>query len=71
MSKRKNKFPYVRQGENDLATLNPELVPEWMDSNDRKPTEVAAGSHYKAWWKCSKFDVLPWLKPRDSNTLSC
>lgn len=54
MSKRKNKFPYVRQGENDLATLNPELVPEWMDSNDRKPTEVAAGSHYKAWWKCSK-----------------
>lgn len=54
MSKRKNKFPYVRQGENDLATLNPELVPEWMDSNDHKPTEVAAGSHYKAWWKCSK-----------------
>lgn len=54
MSKRKNKFPYVRQGENDLATLNPELIPEWMDSNDRRPDEIAAGSHYNAWWKCSR-----------------
>lgn len=50
----RKRFPYVRQGENDLATLNPELVLEWADSNDRRPDEIAAGSHYNAWWKCSR-----------------
>ena len=42
-------------GYNDLATLNSKLASEWdYDKNgDLKPTSVTAGSHKKAWWKCS------------------
>lgn len=44
----------VLAGFNDLATVHPELVPEWdYDHNgDLKPTDVLYGSHRKVWWKC-------------------
>lgn len=42
----------VLQGFNDLATTNPELVPEWHTSNPKQPTEVLPGSGQKALWKC-------------------
>ena len=46
----------ILKGYNDLATLNPKLASEWnCDKNSNlRPEDFALGSHYKAWWKCSK-----------------
>ncbi|MCQ2428340.1 MAG: hypothetical protein MJ137_08100 [Clostridia bacterium] len=43
-------------GKNDLATVNPSLVAEWMyDKNVNKdPTKLLPNSNKKAWWKCTK-----------------
>jgi hypothetical protein len=41
----------VIPGENDLATLRPDLAAEWnLELNDRSPSEVMLGSDYQAWW---------------------
>ena len=37
---------------NSLATVHPELVAEWSEENEIKPTEVSIGSHKKVIWKC-------------------
>lgn len=42
----------VIEGINDLATLKPELMQEWSEKNEIKPTEVSVGSHKKIIWKC-------------------
>ena len=42
----------VIEGINDLATLKPELVQEWSEKNETKPTEVSIGSHKRVIWKC-------------------
>ena len=42
----------VIEGINDLATLKPELVQEWSEKNEIKPTEISIGSHKKVMWKC-------------------
>ena len=41
-------------GINDLQTVNPTLAKEWdFDKNgELTPSEIAAGSHQKAWWIC-------------------
>lgn len=40
-------------GFNDLATTNPELLPEWdWDKNKVAPSSVIAGTNKKLWWKC-------------------
>lgn len=41
-------------GENDLATLNPELADEWnYERNDGlAPQDVMPNSNKKVWWKC-------------------
>ncbi len=44
----------VVEGINDLATLKPELVQEWSEKNEIKPTEVSIGSHKKVIWKCKQ-----------------
>lgn len=54
-----SKCPYcsgkrVLSGFNDLATKRPDLAKIWHTTNDRKPTEVTAGSGYVADWMCSK-----------------
>jgi hypothetical protein len=41
----------VLRGFNDLNTTHPELAQEWVD-DDVLPTEVNAGSKYRAKWKC-------------------
>lgn len=43
-------------GENDLATLRPDLAAQWHPTNNRDmtPADVMEGSHYKAWWICGK-----------------
>ena len=41
----------VSRGENDLATLRPDLAAEWnFDLNDKSPSDVMLGSDYRAWW---------------------
>lgn len=42
-------------GENDLATVNPDLAAQWNPSkNHLKPTDVTCHSGKKAWWLCSE-----------------
>lgn len=43
-----------KSGVNDVATMHPELVPEWSDRNKKSPSEVHSGSSQMIWWKCSK-----------------
>lgn len=50
----------VLKGFNDLESFcithneeNGQLLIEWQDSNNKKPSEVSYGSSYKAKWKCS------------------
>ncbi len=40
-------------GQNDLATVNPDLAAEWhpTKNNCLRPTQVTAGSNRKVWWK--------------------
>lgn len=47
---------YAISGENDLATLLPDLVIEWnWDRNETiKPSEVKVNSFKKVWWMCDK-----------------
>lgn len=46
----------VLPGSNDLASLCPDLVPQW--DGDRNgpltPDRVLPGSHRKVWWRCDK-----------------
>ena len=58
---RGNGCPYcsgrrVAKGENDLATINPNLAKEWNyeKNGDLKPENFTANSNIKVWWKCQK-----------------
>ena len=43
----------VLQGFNDLESQHPDLVREWdYSKNSLNPSDVTAGSGYRAWWKC-------------------
>ena len=45
----------ILEGYNDLVTRDPDLAKEWnYEKNDKKPTEVGAGTGKKYWWKCEK-----------------
>ncbi len=46
---------YLRRGENDLATLRPDLVAEWSEekNGDRRPSDFTCNSSEMIWWKCS------------------
>ena len=45
---------YVIEGENDLATLYPEIAKEWhpTKNGDLKPTQVHSKSIKRVWWQC-------------------
>jgi len=47
---------------NNLKILNPNLAKIWhpTKNGNLKPEMVIAGSHKKAWWKCSKGDDHEW-----------
>ena len=56
-----NNCPYcsnqkVWSGDNDLATVNPELVKEWdqKKNGNLKPNQILPGSEKKVWWKCAQ-----------------
>ena len=43
----------ILPGYNDLATLRPDLLEEWdYENNTIAPTQISAGTHKKAHWKC-------------------
>ena len=44
----------VIKGENDLATVRPDIAKEWnYEKNENlKPSDVVCGSSKKVWWKC-------------------
>ena len=46
----------VLDGWNDLATISPELLPDWHPTANLPllPQEVQAGSAKKVWWRCEK-----------------
>lgn len=45
----------ILPGYNDLATTHPELLRDWdYQKNTLKPSDVAAKSNRKIWWKCPK-----------------
>lgn len=39
-------------GFNDLATLHPDIALEWHPDNDKRPSEIYAGSKHRARWIC-------------------
>lgn len=43
-------------GENDLATVNPELAKQWHPEKNGAliPCDFVAGSHKKVWWRCGQ-----------------
>ena len=49
---------YAISGENDIATLFPELLKEWdYEKNDKleiKPQNVKKNTDKKVWWRCEK-----------------
>lgn len=62
----------VIEGINDLATLKPELVQEWSEKNEIKPTEVSIGSHKKVIWKCKQgHEWEASIKSRTVNGTGC
>lgn len=47
--------PRVLPGENDLATVRPDLLQEWdYEKNTILPIALTAKSNKRIWWKCSK-----------------
>ncbi len=46
----------VWPGENDLATLKPEIAAEWHPTKNGAvtPAQVTVGSHRRMWWRCAK-----------------
>lgn len=56
----------VLPGENDLATMRPELVEEWnyAKNGNLTPDMFTAGSNKKAWWIC-KADGHEWTATID------
>ena len=46
----------ILQGFNDLATVNPKLIPRWDEKKNLPITidMVGVGTHGKYWWLCSK-----------------
>ena len=49
----------IIEGVNDLATLRPNLIKEWDETNAKKPTEISVSSEYRAIWKCSRNEDHP------------
>ncbi len=46
----------VLKGENDLASVYPELAAQWhpVKNGLLRPADINNGSHRKVWWKCGK-----------------
>ena len=61
-------------GETDLATTNPELLPEWDSENELTPHDLTAGSHKQVWWTCEeghRWQAAPYSRVRGSRCPYC
>ena len=57
---------------NSLSAVHPELVAEWSEKNDIKPTEVSVGSHKKGIWQCKQgHEWTATVKSRTINGTGC
>ena len=57
---------------NSLAAVHPELIAEWSEENEIKPTEVSIGSHKKVIWKCKLgHEWIATVKSRTINGTGC
>ena len=57
---------------NSLAEVHPELVSEWSEKNEIKPTEVSIGSHKKVIWQCKQgHEWTATVKSRTINGTGC
>ncbi|MDE6335654.1 MAG: hypothetical protein K2L34_03690 [Muribaculaceae bacterium] len=54
-----------------LAVLYPEIAKEWCKENDKKPTEVTAGSDYVALWKCPNPNHPPYCQKVQVRSRGC
>lgn len=54
-----------------FAALFPEMTKEWCEENDKKPTEVAAGSDYVALWKCPNPNHPPYRQKVQVRSRGC
>ncbi|MGA6841353.1 zinc-ribbon domain-containing protein [Priestia megaterium] len=52
----------LSKNEKSLSSNMPELAKEWhpTKNNGLQPEQFYKGSHYKAWWRCSKSDLHEW-----------
>lgn len=66
---------FVIPGENDLATLYPEISSEWhIEKNGNlMPQNVKAGNHLKVWWLCNRcgHEWKAAISSRASNGCGC
>ena len=62
----------VWKGENDLATLFPELMNEWCyDLNEISPSEISSSDRQRCWWKCEKghtWQASPFARTNNPNS---
>jgi len=64
----------ILPGENDLATLKPQLIDEWdFDLNlGKSPSEISPGSKQRVWWRCQQgHSWLAEIHSRASTGRSC
>ena len=66
----------ILSGVNDLATLAPEILPEWdyMRNEDLLPESISLFSRIKVWWRCERghsWYVSPFARSRGSRCPYC
>ena len=54
-----------------FAALFPEMTKEWCEENDKRPTEVTAGSDYVALWKCPNPNHPPYRQKVQVRSRGC
>ena len=61
----------VKEGYNDLQTINPILASEWdYDKNETTPNKITARTNKKYYWKCKKCSHV-WQATVSSRMLGC
>ena len=58
----------IKKGDNDLATLYPNLIIEWSLFNQLSPDAISPGSMKKVWWKCAQCGY-EWQATPNSRTI--
>ena len=69
----KRQIPYskVIQGVNDLATVHPELINEWHESNVGNPSEYSSSSDVSVNWQCENGHIWNTMISTRTNGKGC